>query len=245
MVRNSGAGCTQDRAAILDGRWKRGDRMPSRRGLARQHGLSRGTVIAAFEQLHGEGYTSTTIGGGTYVASGLPDQSMAVTQSSRAIELRSQPSLYRRAHCRQSKTCESYPPRIPWEGVPDLRAGGRSVPRELVGSCWREGFAARAPIFIRPGNAAEGDCEICRRRARCCCEAGQVIITSGAQQALDLVARILLDPGDAVWMEDPGYPGARFTLRASGANVVPAPVDENTELGREHGALIVEDEYDR
>jgi len=51
-------------------------------------------------------------------------------------------------------------------------------------------------------------------------------VTSGTQQALDLVARMLLDPGDAVWMEDPGYPGARFSFRAAGATVLAVPVDQ-------------------
>jgi GntR family transcriptional regulator/MocR family aminotransferase len=54
-----------------------------------------------------------------------------------------------------------------------------------------------------------------------------VVITSGAQQALDLIARFLLDPGDRVWMEDPGYPGAAFTLRAAGAHIIPVPVDRD------------------
>ena len=65
------------------------------------------------------------------------------------------------------------------------------------------------------------------------CDADQIMITSGTQQGLDLVARLLLDPGDAVWLEDPGYPGALFAFRAAGANVVPVPVDRE--------GLIVED----
>ena len=64
---------TELRAAILDGRLKRGARLPSTRSLAQQYGLSRGTVTTAFEQLQAEGYTRTEIGSGTYVASGLPD----------------------------------------------------------------------------------------------------------------------------------------------------------------------------
>jgi GntR family transcriptional regulator/MocR family aminotransferase len=57
------------------------------------------------------------------------------------------------------------------------------------------------------------------------CDAHQIIVTSGTQQALDLIARMLLDPGDAVWLEDPGYPGARFAFRAAGARIIPVPVD--------------------
>jgi GntR family transcriptional regulator/MocR family aminotransferase len=58
------------------------------------------------------------------------------------------------------------------------------------------------------------------------CTADQVIVVSGSQQALDLAARVLLDPGDAVWVEDPGYRGARGALAAAGATLVPVPVDD-------------------
>ena len=58
------------------------------------------------------------------------------------------------------------------------------------------------------------------------CRADQVIITSGAQQALDLAARVLIDPGDPVWMEEPGYPPTGAVLRAAGARLVPVPVDD-------------------
>ncbi len=58
------------------------------------------------------------------------------------------------------------------------------------------------------------------------CEAEQVVIVSGAQQALDLASRLLIDPGDPVWVEEPGYPGIRATLLAAGAHLIPVPVDE-------------------
>src|SRR5690606_691517 len=74
------------RAAILDGRLKRGSRMPSTRYLARQFGLSRGTATAAFDQLHSEGYTETQVGSGTFVA-GLPDRSMMARRTRPAAEL--------------------------------------------------------------------------------------------------------------------------------------------------------------
>ena len=75
------------RAAIVDGRLKAGARMPSTRCLARQYNVSRGTVTAAFDQLHAEGYTMTQVGAGTFVASELPDDSMSVLVSDRALNL--------------------------------------------------------------------------------------------------------------------------------------------------------------
>src|SRR6185503_18189952 len=64
---------TELRGAILDGRLKPGARMPSTRNIGKQYSLSRGTVVAAFDQLQAEGYTRTQVGSGTYVASGIPD----------------------------------------------------------------------------------------------------------------------------------------------------------------------------
>ena len=75
------------------------------------------------------------------------------------------------------------------------------------------------------------------------CDPEQVIVVSGSQQALDLASRVLLDPGDAVWIEDPGYMGARGTLAGSGARLVPVPVDEEglvvaAGIKREPGARL-------
>src|ERR1700710_2368348 len=78
---------TELRGAILDGRLKPGARMPSTRGLGKQYSLSRGTVVAAFDQLQAEGYTRTEIGSGTYVASGVPDGFLSATRKSAALVL--------------------------------------------------------------------------------------------------------------------------------------------------------------
>nr|WP_052568843.1 PLP-dependent aminotransferase family protein [Ktedonobacter racemifer] len=68
------------------------------------------------------------------------------------------------------------------------------------------------------------------------CSPEQIILTAGAQGALDLVARVLLDPGDLAWVEDPGYEGARGALLVAGAKLVPVPVDRegiDVESGRQ------------
>src|SRR5712692_495220 len=78
---------TELRAAILDGRLKRGARMPSTRNLAKQYGLSRGTVSSAFDQLLGEGYTRAQVGAGTFVASALPDPAMTAKGNGRPPHL--------------------------------------------------------------------------------------------------------------------------------------------------------------
>lgn len=230
------------RAAILDGRLKPGARIPSSRSLARQYSLSRGTVTTAFDQLQSEGYTRTEAGSGTYVASGLPDQSMSAIRGGPAPNLPpSKAALSRRAQKTLKnvivlpashsigKAFRSYEPAIDllpvnlWARVASRVL--RRAPRSLYGQGSAAGYQPlRRAIAEYIGGS---------RGVRCSVD--QVIVTSGAQQALDLVARLLLDPGDPVWMEDPGYPGARFALSAAGAHLVPVPVDQdglNVEAAR-------------
>ena len=89
----------------------------------------------------------------------------------------------------------------------------RHAPRSLYGQGDARGYLPLRKAIAEYVGAARG--------VRC--DADQIVITSGTQQGLDLIARMLLDPGDAVWMEDPGYPGAVFALRAAGAQIVPVP----------------------
>src|SRR5258707_13599255 len=91
----------------------------------------------------------------------------------------------------------------------------RKAPRSLYGNGDAGGYAPlRRAIAEYVGHS---------RGVRCSAE--QIIVTSGAQQALDLLARVLLDPGDEVWMEDPGYPGASQVFKSAGATVIPIPWD--------------------
>ena len=222
------------RAAILDGRLRAGARMPSTRSLAKQCGVSRGTVLSVFEQLHSEGYTETRAGSGTFVASGLPDQAMtarkkplnppALPTSNASLSKRGRDMVAGVAVLPEStslgKAFRMYEPAVDLFPV-DLwaRIAGRVLrraPRSLFG----QGNASGYELLRREIAAYVG----ASRGVRCTAE--QVIVTSGAQQALDLAARILIDPGDRVWMEDPGYPGANFVFRAAAACVVPVPVDQ-------------------
>jgi GntR family transcriptional regulator/MocR family aminotransferase len=93
----------------------------------------------------------------------------------------------------------------------------RRAPRSLYGHGDARGYQPLRRAIAEYVGASRG--------VRCSPE--QIIVTAGAQQALDLIGRLLLDPGDAVWMEDPGYPGAWQTFRAAGARLVWVPVDED------------------
>lgn len=231
---------TELRAAILDGRLKPGSRMPSTRGLAKQYALARGTVASAFEQLKNEGYVETTVGAGTFVSVRLPEESVpmgngqtdvAVAPSLAGLSLRGQSAvdgvrLLPASHS-VGRAFRSYEPAIDlfpvalWSRV----AGRvlRNAPRSLYGQGDARGYLPLRRAIAEYVGPARG--------VRC--NADQIIITSGTQQALDLVARLLLDPGDSVWLEDPCYPGALFAFRAAGANVVPVRVDRE--------GLVVED----
>jgi GntR family transcriptional regulator/MocR family aminotransferase len=237
---------TELRAAILDGRLKRGGRLPSTRNLARQYGLARGTVTTAFDQLQAEGYTHTEVGSGTYVASGLPDRSMSVKNSRPAPALPlSSAGLSKRAqdtlkHVKVlpasrsvGKAFRAHEPAIDlfpvslWARIASRVL--RHAPRSLYGQGDAAGYRPLRKVISEYVGASRG--------VRC--SPDQVIITSGAQQGLDLIARLLLDPGDRVWMEDPGYPGAWQTFRAAGAHIVPVPVDQdglNVEAARKLSA---------
>jgi GntR family transcriptional regulator / MocR family aminotransferase len=220
------------RGAILDGRLKRGVRMPSTRSLARQYGLSRGTVIAAFEQLRVEGYTHTRIGSGTFVASGLPDRSMTPRSTSRVPDLPPSTATLSRRGLEAIEGLRVLPASRslgkafrPWEPGIDLfpaelwaRVAGRvlrRVPRSIYGQGSAGGYIPLKKAIAEYVGASRG--------VRC--TAAQVMVTSGAQQALYLAASLLLDPGDRVLMEDPGYPGASFAFRAAGARLIPIRVD--------------------
>jgi GntR family transcriptional regulator/MocR family aminotransferase len=214
--------------------------MPSTRSLSKQYGLARGTVAAAFDRLKDEGYIEPKVGAGTFVNLKLPDLSMAApADCPRNGAEPSRAGLSRRGRVAVEgirllpashsigKAFRSYEPAIDLFPV-DLwsRVTGRVLrhaPRSLYGQGDARGYLPLRKAIAEYVGAARG--------VRC--SAAQIIITSGAQQALDLTGRMLLDPGDAVWMEDPGYPGAMFSLRAAGAHVIPVPVDQ-------HGLMVDE-----
>ncbi|MEO8368951.1 MAG: PLP-dependent aminotransferase family protein [Candidatus Solibacter sp.] len=228
------------RAAILDGRLKPGSRMPSTRGLSKQYALARGTVAVAFDQLKSEGYVEATVGAGTFVATRIPDDTVAVQSVSAGPAMEpSKAGLASRGRATVDGVrllpashslgiaFRSYEPAIDlfpvslWSRV----AGRvlRNAPRALYGQGDARGYLPLRKAIAEYIGAARG--------VRC--DADQIIVTAGAQQGLDLMARMLLDPGDAVWMEDPGYPGAVFAFRAAGAKVVAVPVDR-------HGVVVDE-----
>jgi GntR family transcriptional regulator / MocR family aminotransferase len=225
---------TSLRNAILKGQLAPGTQLPSTRTLALELGFARGTILNAYEQLFAEGYVESRMGGGTYVARELPDellqapaiQSAALPQDQRSHKLSLRGIAM--ASTAYSSPFDLSPVRVFRPGLAALDAFPLSIwshivtrrvrhwPYELLNYADPAGFKSlRQAIASYLGFV---------RAVKC--DPDQVIIVTGSQQALDLAARVLLDPGDDVLIEDPCYPGARGALLGAGAHLIPVPVDK-------------------
>jgi len=236
----SGAGSLQRqlygqvREAVLAGRVAPGTRLPSTRTLAGELACSRNTVLGAFEQLMAEGYLECRAGSGTYVSRVLPETLLA-RPAGRLEGKKDEPC----ATAAAEPEALAYAERMPFgagagglrpfaPGVPDLSLFPFDIWGRLLGRIWRRPdldlLMPAPPAGHLPLRAAIA--AYLRGLRSVACTPEQVFITAGAQPALDLVARVLLKPGDAVWIEEPGYPGLRGPLRSTGARLVPVPLDE-------------------
>ncbi len=224
------------RIAILAGQLKGGTRLPSTRALAEELGASRSTVINAFDQLLAEGYIYGVHGSGTYVARVLPEELLhTATSASRRDYVPAQAGALSRRGAALSGLPEPPVPDRPAPthghtfpvGLPAVDEFPHKLWGQLLARCWRHAAPGLLDYqhpagysLLREAIAAH---VAVARGVRC--DAGQVIVTAGSQQALALAAQVLLDPGDAAWIEDPGYMGARAALLAAGAHLIPTPID--------------------
>jgi GntR family transcriptional regulator/MocR family aminotransferase len=221
------------RGAILSGRLKAGARLPSTRVLARDFAISRNTAMNAYAQLLAEGYVEGAVGSGTYVARTLPDELLHARASAGQALPPTRPGRVLSRRGTLLGATRVPPPRFPGElkafrpAVPALDAFPFELWARLVARRWRRPQRALLgygdPAGYRPLREAIAAYLGAARAVRC--EADQVIVVAGSQQALDLTARMLLDEADAAWIEDPGYLGARGALLGAGARLIPVPVD--------------------
>jgi GntR family transcriptional regulator/MocR family aminotransferase len=220
-------------AEIASGRLAPGTRLPSTRAAAADLRVSRNTVLTAFEQLLAEGYVSGRAGSGTFVADAPPEACLAAealsgvrpaggtpddTLSRRGSSLAGLAGGISHAVGRGYAFRFGTPAldRFPYDVWVRLHARHHRRPaRELLGY--------GDPAGWRPLREAIADYLRSARRVEC--DPDRLVITAGTQQAVGLAARALLDPGDAVWVEEPCYPGARAALIGAGATIVPVPVD--------------------
>jgi len=214
--------CAAIRQAIHRGQVSQGERLPASRVLAADLGVSRVTVEGAYGQLEAEGYLRRKIGGGTFAALALTPTRMSAKPKANASLSRRGDAIVAAGGCRDTRTPSAFA-----GGSPDLAAfpldtwhklGNRLARRDgcaLLGYGDPQGLASLRLAIAQYLNQSRG--------VRC--DAEQVLILTSSQQALQLIATLLLDPGDAVWVEDPCYEGARTAFAASGASLVPVPVD--------------------
>jgi GntR family transcriptional regulator / MocR family aminotransferase len=207
------------RRAILDGRLRPGTRLPATRDFANQYSLSRGTVVTAFEQLQAEGYLICKVGAGTWVNERLSNHPVGTRRSPAAVR-RLPPPMRGLTFAHSARPFRSHEPAITefpveiWARVASRRL--RRVSSSLLAGRDVRGYA--------PLREAIADYLGTFRGVNCLPD--QIVITSGVQQGLDLLIRLLVKPADEVWMEDPGYFGATMALRNVGAKIIPVPVDE-------------------
>lgn len=221
--------CQAIRSQIASGALAPGAKVPSTRALAAEWGVSRTTATAAYDQLIAEGYLEARQGAATRVARGL------APSPPRPDELRPQGLSEGLSAYGRRLAGFAAPPGRGRDGlVADFRYGdvaGADFPR----LAWRKAIAAA--LLRKPPRLRYGDPSGSPRlraalrgylwRARGLrCEPDQIIVVNGSQQGIDLCARLLLDPGDRVVMEDPGYNLARQAFLAAGAEVASAGVDE-------------------
>jgi GntR family transcriptional regulator/MocR family aminotransferase len=232
----------QLRSAILEERLSSGTQLPSSRDLASQYAVSRGSVVESFERLRAEGYVVSKVGAGTFVSTSLPVQKFLALRNPTTPAVRKTSSRLSARGRLMARTCFPQEPAAqvgaPFRAYqPDLEAfpfplwsriaarRQRLAHRELLGAGDPRGYRPLREAVVAYLATARG----------VVCDADQILILSSVQQALDLAARILLDPNDPVWIEDPGYPGARLILEAAGARLISVPVDThgmNVDAGR-------------
>jgi GntR family transcriptional regulator/MocR family aminotransferase len=232
----------QMRTAIVSGRLSAKTRLPASRVLAQELGLSRNTVLSALDLLNAEGYVVSRIGDGTYVAGSLPEDRFlpreAALRPANPLDIVSLPALSERGRLLTQLSVTAGPQQpIPFVAdIPAFDAFPLDAWASLMTQSWRQvkpamlGYAD--PAGYEPLRDAIAQHLRAARHLRC--TAKEIIVMSGSQQSLDLLARVLIDPGEAVWVEEPGYVGARGAFIAAGARLVPVPVDRsglNVEAG--------------
>jgi GntR family transcriptional regulator/MocR family aminotransferase len=222
----------QLRAVILAGGLAPGSRLPSSRALAGELACSRNTVVSAFDQLLSEGYLEGQAGSGTFVSRVLPEDLLGVAPNAPGKREAQPPkgppplssrgaALIKLRRLRQGRERAFQP------GLPETDDFPFDVWARLHSRIWRHPSGELLRLGAPAGLQALREA-IARYLATfrgLTCDWRQVIITAGAQQALDLVIQLLLEPGDKVWIEEPGYPGLRGPLIAAGARPVPLPMD--------------------
>jgi GntR family transcriptional regulator/MocR family aminotransferase len=216
----------QVRSAVLSGTLRAGTRVPSSRAMALQLSVARASVVSAYEQLLAEGYVESRHGSGTFISvevAGLATRRRSVPRATKAAAVptsaRAFPDFERSAFQGEARPFNT----------------GRTLIDARTAESWRSlthravrRLGANDLGYTDPAGLAELRANICDylRVARAVrCEPDQIVITAGTQQAIDIAIRVLLAPGDEVWVEDPGYPLTHAQLSLAKVRPHAIPVD--------------------
>jgi GntR family transcriptional regulator/MocR family aminotransferase len=218
------------RRMIIEGRLRPGDRLPAGRNLAKELGVARVIVSQAYEHLVSEGYVLGKTGAGTFVADQLPDHLLnagkrnassikkPVAQAAAAVE----PPVDMQAGSRIGATAFQM-------GMPSLDQFPYKLWHQVGNEVLKSLKQAHLGYEDTLGywNLRKAIAAYLRISRAVVCEADQVIVTTGSQQGLNLVVSCLLEQGDQVWMEDPGYHGARIAFSTAGVVLCPIPIQHD------------------
>ncbi|SNR72942.1 PLP-dependent aminotransferase family protein [Puniceibacterium sediminis] len=226
------------RSLILAGGLRSGERLPATRILAKEVGVSRTTVIDAIDRLVAEGMLISRVGAGTFVSDTLEQQSLQGQAASTSASGPRPRLSYAINHAEKSYAKRTWLPHKTGAFVSALpafdafpmahwsRISARHLRGErgdLMGYGQPKGLEALRQAIASHLSTLKG----------IQCHAEQIFITSGAQHAFSLIGKLFLNPGDRVWMENPGASGARNAMLSEGAELVPVSVDDQ--------GLVVED----
>jgi GntR family transcriptional regulator/MocR family aminotransferase len=219
------------RAGIVSGSFRPKQRIPSSRVLASELGVSRFPVLNAYNQLLAEGYLESRVGAGTVVSSSLPDKLMS--SASTGVRLAGSRSGPRSVVPRDGK----YPlsPAAPWLGGWGAFGVGQVAADQFPINIWSDLIRRRTRKmdlksfhyghYMGSEALRKAIANYLRTARSLRCDWEQVMIVSGSQQALEISARVLLDAGSSVWLEDPGYSLARGAFALTGCRLIPVPTD--------------------
>ena len=215
------------RQAIVEGNVGAGARLPSTRVLAAELGIARSTVVAVFEQLAAEGYIASKPRSGYFVPAPLATPRRAAQEDIAPAAARTV--------SRQGQILRSLAPPAPGAALP-FELGHAEIDARFVAT-WKHlasrVLSGRSRLSWNYGDA-QGEPQLrnavaeylaAARGVRC--DPQQIVLTSGTQQGLSLAARVLIDPGDTAFVEDPCYRSAVDILRAVEARIVPVPADDD------------------
>jgi GntR family transcriptional regulator/MocR family aminotransferase len=219
------------RQAILSGRFRADGRLPSTRDLADQLGVSRTVVLLAYDQLLAEGFVTGRRGSGTYVAESLSSNGLVTSKQLTRLRL----STFGSAAADAAGTLDFSGRRLRLHrydfafgrSESDIEMFPFEMWRRILLRCARKASVIDLDYGPAAGSLALRDaiCTHLRRSRAVVCDPSDVIVVNGSQQGLDLIARVLLERGDRVAIENPSYQGTREILRAAGAHLLPVPVD--------------------